>query len=180
MRILREDTVGLIIDLQEKLVTHMHDRDDLVAKNRMLIEGLKLLDVPVVLTEHYPRGLGKTVENIATLFAHDIPFEKITFSCCDDAAIRSRLQLLGKKTVIIAGIEAHVCVLQTMLDLSDIGMLPVIVEDAVSSRKASDKLVALRRMEASGGLTTTAESLLFELMRTAHHPSFKAISALVK
>lgn len=180
MRILKEDAVGLIIDLQERLVTHMHERDELIAKNRLLIEGLKLLDVPIVLTEQYPRGLGKTVDGIAQLFTHDIPFEKITFSCCDDAAIRSRLQSLGRKTVIIAGIETHVCVLQTVLDLFDKGMSPVVVEDAVSSRSMSDKQVAIRRIEGMGGRTTTVESLLFELMRTAQHPSFKTISALVK
>jgi nicotinamidase-related amidase len=180
MRIVKEDTLGLVIDLQERLVPHMYGHDELIEKNRLLLQGLRLLDVPVLFTEQYPRGLGKTIDRISEFFANDIPFEKITFSCCDDAAVRSRLQSLGKKTVLIAGIEAHVCVLQTALDICNSGMVPVIVEDAVSSRRERDKRVALDRIAGEGGRITTVESVLFELMRTAQHPSFKALSNLVK
>ncbi|MBN1575594.1 MAG: isochorismatase family protein [Chitinispirillaceae bacterium] len=180
MRIIREETVGLVVDLQERLVPHMSGRDELISRNRILLQGLKLLDVPVLSTEQYPKGLGKTVGGISELLSHDIPFEKITFSCCDDAAIRSRLQSLGKKTVLIAGIEAHVCILQTALDLCNYGMSPVVVEDAVASRSENDKHVALGRIAGGGGRITTVESVLFELMRTAQHASFKVLSNLVK
>lgn len=180
MRIIAADTVGLIIDLQERLVPHMHGRDELIARVRLLLKGLKLLDVPVLLTEQYPKGLGGTVSEIAELLPDGIRFEKISFSCCDDAAILSRLQSLGKKNVLIAGIEAHVCVLQTAIDLCGCGMLPVVAEDAVASRRENDKRIALKRIAAAGGMLTTVESVLFELARTAQHPSFKALSALVK
>jgi nicotinamidase-related amidase len=180
MRIAIEETVGLVIDLQERLVPHMHAGEELIARTRILLQGLRLLDIPVLWTEQYPRGLGKTVGAVAELLSHDIPFEKITFSCCDDAAIRSRIRSLGRKTVLVAGIEAHVCVLQTALDLSGFGMSPVVVEDAVSSRRENDKRVALGRIAAEGGRLTTVESALFELARTARHSSFKALSKLVK
>ena len=180
MRILKEDTVGLIIDLQERLVPHMHDAARLIAKNRLLIEGLKLLDIPLILTEQYPKGLGKTIPEIMSFFPHDIPFEKVTFSCCDDAVTRSRIQSFGKKTVVIAGIEAHVCILQTMLDLQALGMTTVVVADAVESRNETDRHFALQRIAAHGGTVTTVESILFELLRSARHPSFKSISKLVR
>ncbi|MBN1309310.1 MAG: isochorismatase family protein [Chitinispirillaceae bacterium] len=180
MRIISEETVGLVVDLQERLVPHMSGRDELIARNRILLQGFKLLDIPVVSTEQYPKGLGKTVEAIREVLPDTIPFEKITFSCCDDAAIRSRLQSLGRKTVLIAGIEAHVCVLQTAIDLNNYGMSPVVVEDAVASRRENDKRVALGRIAGGGGRITTVESVLFELMCTAQHASFKALSTLVK
>ena len=180
MRITVAETVGLVIDLQERLVPHMHNCDELILKNRILIKGLKLLDIPLLWTEQYPKGLGRTVSGVAELLANDIPFEKTAFSCCDDAAILSRMQFPGKKTVLIAGIETHVCVLQTAIDLCSHGMSPVVVEDAVSSRRENDKRIALGRITGAGGRLTTVESVLFELARTAQHPSFKALSNLVK
>jgi nicotinamidase-related amidase len=180
MRILKDDVLGLVIDLQEKLVPLVDGPERLITKNRLLIEGLNLLDIPIILTEQYPRGLGKTVAGISDLFVRDIPYEKHTFSCLEDPGIRSRIQSFGKKTVIIAGIEAHVCVLQTVLDLGAMGMTPVVVADAVSSRSVVDRQIALDRISATGGCITTVESVLFELMRTAQHPSFKAISKLIK
>jgi hypothetical protein len=180
MRIIVAETVGLVIDLQERLVPHMHGCDELIAKNRILLKGLQLLDVPVLWTEQYPKGLGRTVGGVAELLSNDIPFEKTSFSCWDDAAIRPRMQSFGKTTVLIAGIEAHVCVLQTAIDLCGQGMSPVVVEDAVSSRRENDKRIALGRITGAGGVLTTVESVLFELARTAQHPSFKALSNLVK
>ena len=106
--------------------------------------------------------------------------EKMAFSCCDDPLIQHSLKVLSKKFVVIAGIEAHVCVLQTVLDLLDQGFFPVVVTDCISSRKHGDKLFALKRMQQSGAILTTSESILFELTRYAGNEIFKSISKLVK
>jgi len=106
--------------------------------------------------------------------------EKITFSCCDEPAFNDELNRLGKQAIIICGIETHVCVLQTCLDLVALGKKPVIVEDCVTSRKSGDKKAAIKRMRSEGAIITTMESILFELTRTAGNPTFKGISGIVK
>ncbi len=180
MRITVDDSIALIIDIQERLLPHIHDYDGLIAKTRLLIQGLQLLGVPLIITEQYPKGLGRTVGVVADLLQNYIHFEKTAFSCCDDEAIRSHLESTGRKTVLIAGIEAHVCILQTCIDLCLAGYRPFVVEDAVSSRKENDKKIALDRVKAEGGRLTTVESVLFELTGTSLHSSFREISKLVK
>jgi Amidases related to nicotinamidase len=180
MRILKDNCAGLIIDIQERLLPHMFEKETILANNEILIKGLQILDVPVLISEQYPKGLGVTVEPLKALFDTFQPFEKVTFSCCDDKAIEAVLRQTSKKYVVISGIEAHVCVLQTALDLLQNGFIPVVVEDCVSSRKANDKKIALARIQKAGGIITTCESILFELTRAAGTDAFKAISKLVK
>jgi nicotinamidase-related amidase len=180
MRILKEDCCGLIIDIQERLLPHIHGNERLLDNTQTLINGLQALNIPLVITEQYTKGLGFTVNPIKNILATNAPIEKISFSCCDEPQFESSLRKLNKKFVIISGIETHVCVLQTALDLLDKGYIPVIVEDCVSSRKLNDKEVALQRISASGGIISTYESILFELCRFAGNDTFKAISKLVK
>lgn len=180
MRIQADDTVGVIIDIQEKLFPHMHEKDDLLKRNSILIQGLQFLDIPLIVTEQYTRGLGYTIEPIKNLFHGFNSIEKISFSCCDEPLFNDQMKWLRKKFVIIAGIETHVCVLQTMEDLLEQGNIPVIVEDCVSSRRLSDKASAIARMRQEGAIVTTCESVLFELCRHAGNERFKAISGLVK
>jgi nicotinamidase-related amidase len=180
MRIIKENTIGFIIDFQERLMPHMHNRDELIRKSRILIQGLKLLQIPLIYTEQYPKGLGRIIDPISELLLPDHPFEKIAFSCCDDPAIMKQLQSYNKKTILISGIEAHVCVVQTVLDLIDTGYQPVVIADCTASRNDNDKEMALKRIIQEGGRVATVESILFELMRTAEHESFKALSELVK
>jgi len=180
MRINREACVGLVIDIQEKLFPHMDQKDELLKRCLILLEGLQVLKVPLLLTEQYPKGLGSTLKQLSAAMARNHPIEKIAFSCCDEPSFQNSLDQLSLNTLIICGIEAHVCVLQTVVDLIGSGYKPVVVADCISSRNADDKRIALERMRAEGAMITTCESILFELARVAGTDQFKAISRLIK
>lgn len=180
MLVPREDTVAVVVDIQEKLVPHIHEHDRLLENCRILISGLQVLNVPLIVTEQYSKGLGTTVEPIRQALNDYSPVEKMSFSCCGSEEFLKHLQETGKKFVIVCGMEAHVCVLQTCLDLSAQGFHPVLIEDCVSSRKPNDKQVAIERMRQWGITISTYESILFELCKVAGTEMFKAISRLVK
>ena len=180
MRILKEESVGLVIDIQEKLFPHMEQPELLLRNTSILIGGLNLLKVPLLVTEQYPGGLGNTVAEISRLIPEFMPVEKIAFSCCDEITLVNQLDGLSRKNVIICGIEAHVCVLQTVIDLVEKGYRPVVVADCISSRKPGDRLIALERMRYEGATISSYESILFELARIAGNETFKAISKLLK
>jgi nicotinamidase-related amidase len=180
MRIRAEECAGLLIDIQERLFPVMNGSKNLLARARILLKGLKILNIPVLLSEQYPKGLGPTVPELLDLIEGVRPVEKISFSCCGEPGIREQLSSLDKKWIIICGIEAHVCVLQTVTDLIEMGLVPVVVADCIGSRNPDDKKVALKRMSDEGAVITTSESILFELTQTAGTPLFKQISRLVK
>jgi nicotinamidase-related amidase len=180
MRILKDRTAGLIIDIQERLFPLIHENVMLVKNVPTLIHGLKALGVQIFVTEQYVKGLGPTVEPIASAFGDIRRIEKMAFSCCDEPRFMEALAVSGKENVIIAGIESHVCVLQTVIDLIRNGYHPVVVEDCISSRRPNDKRIAVERMRKEGAVITTYESLLFELLRYSGTEQFKAISKLVK
>lgn len=180
MRINKESCTGLVIDIQEKLFPHMEQRDELLRKCLILIEGMKVLGVPVIATEQYPKGLGSTIEPVIQALENFKPIEKIAFSCNDEPEFRETLDRMGRNRVIICGIEAHVCVLQTVIDLVESGNIPVVVADCISSRNQEDKRWAIERMLSEGAIITTCESILFELTRVAGTGEFKAISRLIK
>lgn len=180
MRVLREESAGLIIDIQERLFPHMSEPDHLIRNVPVLVKGLKILGIPVLVTQQYTRGLGPTIGPVSTVLEGTEILEKKYFSCCDEPGFMDALVPLGKKFIIIAGIEAHVCVLQTAIDLSAMGFVPVVVDDAVSSRKPGDKSTALERMRQEGILITSCESILFELTRHSGTDEFKTISQLIK
>lgn len=180
MRITKEHTVGLVIDIQERLLPHISGHEMLLKNVRILVEGLNALEVPIMVTEQYRKGLGETVPVIQEALGHFEPTEKMSFSCCDDPQFILRLNNMAKKNVIVCGIESHVCVLQTAIDLLESGFLPVVVEDCISSRKPLDKEIAVRRMSREGAIITSYESILFELARISGTDTFKAISKLVK
>ncbi|MCK4747685.1 MAG: hydrolase [Bacteroidales bacterium] len=180
MRINRNDCSGLVIDIQERLFPHMDQKDELLQRCTVLIRGLQVLDVPVMITEQYPKGLGPTLSSVKEVLESFSPIEKIAFSCCDEPLYGKALDESKRRKVIICGIEAHVCVQQTVIDLIGTGHLPVVVADCISSRNPVDKKVALDRMAAEGAIITTCESILFELARVAGSEEFKAISQLVK
>jgi nicotinamidase-related amidase len=180
MRILREETAAVVIDIQERLLPHIHE-GDIIRRNCMkLIEGLKILSVPLLVTQQYTRGLGPTDPSIIQMFPEFNPIEKISFSCCGEPAFTEQLDRTGKRNVILCGIESHVCVLQTCIDLLATGKRAVVVEDCVSSRKPNDKRIAIERMRQEGALITTLESLLFELTGEAGSENFRNISRIVK
>ena len=181
MRIVLDNTVVVIVDVQERLLPHMHEADRTREKILTLIRGARALEAPLLVTEQYPKGLGPTVAPVSEALGESAPrIIKSTFSCCDDALFRERLASVGRKTVLLAGIEAHVCVLQTALDLLETGYQPVVVLDATSSRNAREREIAARRIEVEGGRITSVESILFELTRVSGTARFKEISKLVK
>jgi isochorismate hydrolase len=158
----------------------MSQKEAFIKKCMLLIEGLKVLEVPLVITEQYPKGLGATVEEISSRLQKVPVIEKMSFSCCDEPAVLQETVLQNCKTIIVCGIESHVCVMQTVVDLLAAGYIAVVVEDCISSRSQEDKRVAVERMRGEGAIITTCESILFELARVSGTEEFKAISRLVK
>ncbi len=180
MRILKERTAAIIIDVQERLFPFIHENEQLTKNLSILIQGLKALGIQIFVTEQYVKGLGPTIEPVALLLHQQARVEKMAFSCCDEPRVLEGIAVSGKENIIVAGIESHVCVLQTVLDLKRNGYHPVVVEDCVSSRNPNDKRIAIERMRQEGAIITTYESLLFELLRYSGTEQFRAISKLVK
>ncbi len=180
MRILREDSICLVIDIQERLVPAMEESEVFVENSKKLIQGLQILGLPLLVTQQYTKGLGETIEDIKMLIPDFQYIEKKDFSCFDELAFAEKLAGSGKKTVIICGIESHVCVLQTAIDLKASGYMPVVVMDCVSSRSFDNVDLAAERFRYEGVMMTSCESVLFELTRSAGAPGFKEISKLVK
>ncbi|MBU5617408.1 isochorismatase family protein [Psychrobacter sp. TAE2020] len=181
-RIARENTQAMIIDVQERLTPHINDHESIVKKISTLIQGLQALDIPIMLNEQYKKGLGETLPEIKELLNENNKkgFEKLTFSACDNDDSWNHLAQQNRSIVLLMGVETHVCVLQTALDLLDNGMQPVIIGDAVGSRFPYDKKQAIRRIRRAGGVITTVETVLFELCRSSADPAFKTISNLIK
>ena len=180
MRVPRENTAALIIDIQERLFPHIHDHEALAGCTEILVKGLQVLGIPLAVTQQYTRGLGPTVEPVASLFRDFSPIEKTAFSCCDEPAVIKHMIEAGRDFLLLAGIETHVCILQTAVDLLERGYQPVVIEDCVGSRRNQDKVTALERMRKEGAILSSCESILFELCRFSGTDEFRAISALVK
>ena len=159
---------------------HMYEKQQLIENSIILIEGLKALNTPFIITEQYRKGLGSTVTEISNLFPVFNPLEKVSFSCCDDLAINRILTESGRQSVVICGIESHVCVLQTAIDLKEKNIIPVVITDCISSRKLHDRQMAIERMKQEGIMLASYESILFELCRFAGTDQFRTISKLVK
>ena len=173
-----QDTGLLVVDVQEKLVPAIDNHVRVVWNCRRLVDGANLLGLPVVATEQYPKGIGPTVAELAEKLG-DIP-EKLAFSCGECFAIFQDLRDRNIHRLLVCGIEAHVCVQQTVIDLLADGWQVYLAIDAVGSRFDVDYRTALRRMESSGATLTTTEAALFEWCQTADRPEFKALSRLVR
>jgi nicotinamidase-related amidase len=176
----RGSTGLLVVDVQEKLMS-LIDSDALESRLCLLIEAARVLDIPIVVTEQNPLGLGSTVECVRKVLSEEEGIsEKRTFSCVADRAIETRLRALPVQDWIVAGIETHVCVLQTAKELLLAGAGVAIASDAVGARNRDEHLGALDEMRHFGARVSSVETLLFELMRTSESPQFKEVSALVK
>lgn len=180
MKIDKTKTAAVIIDIQERLLPVMEGKDQVLKSSQVLVQGLQELNVPLLVTQQYTKGLGETVSELSTLIDNFSPIEKTSFSCYDEPAFVEALEETGKQNVIIAGIEAHVCVLQTAIDLKEAGYNPIVVVNAVSSRSELDYQIALERFKLEGIVLATYESILFELTKGAKAPEFRTISKLVK
>ncbi len=179
-RLTPDQAVLVLIDVQEKLAAVMHERTCLVDALQRLIRGARALGLPVLRLEQYPQGLGSTIPEVAGLLP-DVPsIAKLSFSAWGSSEFRQRLEATGRQQVLLAGIEAHVCVYQTALDLLAAGYTVEVVSEAVSSRAAANRVRGLERMREAGARLTGVEMALFELLRTAEAPAFKEIARLVK
>jgi nicotinamidase-related amidase len=176
----RGRTALLLVDIQERLWAVMHDRQTVAERITTMIKGCHVLGIPIFVTEQYPKGLGPTIEQLRIVLGKVDPLIKMTFSCCGSTQLCRELKEKGMEQIILAGIEAHVCVLQTALDLLSGGFQVHLLTDAVSSRQERDKVTALWRLSGEGAVLSTVETALFEMLATAEAPEFKEISKLVK
>lgn len=181
MKFIRENSVVCVVDLQAKIFPHMYAADDLLKRCVQFLQGAVALDLPVLITEQYTKGLGPTMHEFQEVLVEKYkPIEKIHFSCFKNQEFKDKLEQTGKKDVFLIGIESHVCVLQTALDLAEAGYNPILVVDCVSSRNPMDKKYALKRLKQNGVELTTMESALFELLVSADAAEFRTISKIVK
>ncbi len=175
-----DNTVLVVIDIQDRLFNVMADKERLLQNVLKLIGGVQVLEIPVVLTEQYPAGLGPTLPEITRLLPHIKPVEKVCFDCCDEERFRQELESLKRQQVLIAGIEAHICVYQTAMALLNRGYEVQVVVDCIASRKVENKEVCLTRLNSAGVSPTTTEMALFELLKVGKGDKFKQISNIVK
>ncbi|MDQ7250796.1 hydrolase [Dongia sedimenti] len=174
----RAKSLLLLVDMQERLVPVMADAADLTARCGILLRAAYELGVPILASEQYPKGLGATIPSLAAFATRRL--EKMEFSAYANNAIKDELTRAGQKQIILAGIEAHVCVLQTGLELVAAGFQVFVVADAVASRRPESREVALHRVARAGATLITAEMALFEWLRSASAPEFRAISQLIR
>lgn len=174
-----EDSVLLVVDVQEKLVPEIEQSAGVVAMCARLVDVASILSIPQLVTEQYPRGLGQTDGRLRAKLGAAPVVEKVRFSACVEA-VTDHLSELGRPQVAVCGMETHVCVLQSVLDLLRLGYQPCVCVDAVGSRRRLDYEWSLRRMRDAGALLTTSESLIFEWMGEAGTDTFRRILPLLK
>jgi nicotinamidase-related amidase len=170
----------LVIDIQARLLPAMTAPSQVADNAAVLIRAAKRLQVPVLASEQYPQGIGRTVPEIAALLPAGCVAEKVHFSCLGDQALAARFDAMGRRQAVLAGIEAHVCVLQTAEDLLAAGRQVFVVADATSSRSPANHQAALQRLAAAGARIVTTEMVVFEWLARAATPEFRELSALIK
>lgn len=170
----------VIVDVQGKLAQLVHDRERLIGNIVVLIKIAKALEIPIVRCEQNPDRLGSTVEELESLLAGNQAIAKFSFSCCGNNDFNNAIAQSHRGQVILCGIESHVCVYQTAIDLLGKGLEVHVVADAVSSRTKENKDLALRRMASEGVKLSSTEMLMFELLKTLKHEKFKELARLIK
>jgi nicotinamidase-related amidase len=183
MRLTREHAAVVVVDVQERLFPAMDadHREEVMRNVKVLATAARRLHVPLLLTEQYPKGLGHTLQELADTLGPAIePIEKVTFSCWAVGAFRSRLEASGARRVILAGIEAHVCVLMSALDLLAAGYAVHVVADAVTSRTQANWRLAMDHLRQAGAVVTTTESVLFQLLGQADTDDFRELARLIR
>lgn len=175
------NSILVIVDVQEAFRSAIPDFALIASRIAMAVRGFEILGVPIVVTEQYPKGLGRTAEEILLSFTGEAEIiEKTTFSACGEPRLIEKLESLSAKQIVLAGIETHICVNQTAHDLLDAGYEVHLLTDCVASRFEHDKQAGLAKMQASGVVPSSVEMALFELMRDSKHRKFKEIQALIK
>ena len=174
-----QDTVLLVVDLQERLLPAISGAESIEQAACRLIKAAAVLGLPTLVTEQYPAGLGQTVPAVREALGQVSAFEKTLFSACVEA-VQQRLAQLKPRAVLVVGVETHVCVQQTVLDLLRAGYLPYVCADAVGSRRPMDCEIALQRMRQAGAIVTSTESVIFELLGRAGTDAFKQVLKIIK
>lgn len=176
-----ENTLLMVVDLQERLLPAIHEHARVTVRAEVLIKAARVIGLPILWTEQYKKGLGETVPQIVEAIGDAAqPMEKLAFGCLGDEAIAQAARATGKTQMILCGIETHVCILQTALKALGEGWTVFLAEDAISSRRASDRDTALRRMAQAGAVPATAEMLIMEALQCAGGDKFKAILPLLR
>jgi nicotinamidase-related amidase len=173
-------TTLLIVDMQEPFLRTLFERERVISNVVRLVKGAELFGVPVIVTLQYAERMGDVIPEIAAVLPDSEHLDKMTFSCCGAESFVEQLESIGRRTILVCGIETHVCVNQTVHDLLALGYDVHIVEDAISSRREDDYLIGLRKMRKSGAISSSTEMALFELAYTAGTPEFKELLKLVK
>ena len=176
----KNNAILIVTDIQGKLASLMHEREALYKNTGIMIECIKALDIPILWIEQYPRGLGPTVPEVASHLDGYKPLPKKTFSSLKDPVISGRFNEYNRTQALLVGIETHVCIYQTAMDLLIRGIETHVVEDAVSSRSAMNKRIGLEKIARAGGHITSVETALFEMLKIAEGEAFKKIVWLVK
>lgn len=174
-----DNTACIVVDIQERLNPALHQAEEMVENSRTLLQGLQALDVPVAATEQYPKGLGHTVADVGSLLGGAPVFEKTRFSALIPE-VQQFLQSRNIENVVLVGAEAHVCMLQTVLDLRAAGLGVYVPFECTASRAPANKANALEQMCAAGAVVSNVESVLFQLLGDAKHPAFKTVSKLIQ
>jgi nicotinamidase-related amidase len=175
-----EKSCLVVVDVQGKLAQLMYGKDALFKNIQILIKAAKILSIPIIWCQQCPEALGPTLPEIAQLLTSDEPINKAAFSCCGSGKFNARLNKIDRQHVLLCGIEAHVCIYQTAVDLLNKGFSVDVIADAVSSRTAENKQIAINKMAKQGVNISCTEMALFELLKTAEHPQFKQIAKLIK
>jgi nicotinamidase-related amidase len=176
----KEDAALLIIDIQERLAPAMKEKDKVVKNCQHLIELAKMINIPILVTEQYPKGLGRTVPELQSVLPLYKPVEKTAFNCCGEPAFLAQLRTMNRKKIIVTGMETHVCVLQTVTSLLKGGFIPHVVQDAVCSRTEENWNMGIAFMRDAGAVITGTETVLFQLLKVAGTEEFKKISQRIK
>lgn len=176
----QQDCLLLVVDVQGKLATLMHQPEQYLSNLKIMIQAAGHLDIPILWAEQLPDKLGPTLPEIAELLCHQQPIAKHSFSCFGEEKLVSALSASGKNQILVTGIETHICVYQSVVDLIRLQKQAHVVTDAVASRLAHNKALGLERMRDAGATLTSTEACLFEMMQHAHHPAFREIVKLLK
>lgn len=176
-----ENCCFVLIDMQEKLLKVMPHAAKCLANQELLLKAAAILKIDLIVTEQYPKGLGGTVEELKRLLPENTPvIEKTSFSCWGESSFRTALKAQRRDYVAVFGIEAHVCVQQTVIDLLEAGYKVIVAADALASRSLGNYRLALSAMRQAGAFITSSESIIFTLLRDSSHPSFREISKLIR
>lgn len=176
----QEKSCLVLIDVQEKLTAVMEESERMVGNCSVLLQIARAMEIPILWCQQYPKAIGPTVALLREHLEGINPMDKMCFSCSGAEGFTAVIERLGIETAILCGIESHVCVFQTAMELLQKGLYVHVIADAVASRTAANKQIGLRRMEAAGAVISSTEMLLFELLRTAEHPQFKKLSKLIR